>query len=215
MRTNNKRALIMVDLQNDFCKGGSLEVPNGDEVVVLANQLQSYFHCLIATKDWHSQNHVSFASNQPGHKVGDVISVDNIPQVLWPDHCVQNTWGSEFHPSFNTKDVDKIIYKGSDKNIDSYSTFFDNEHLRSTGLEDYLRKENITDVYVLGLATDYCVKYSCLDAVQLGFSVYVIEDACRGVELQNGDVEKALQDMQNAGVKIVTSAQIIGSGKSF
>ncbi len=204
-----KSALIMVDLQNDFCKGGNLAVPDGDAVIPLANQLQSHFDLIIATKDWHPANHMSFASNHEGKKVGDVIKVHGINQVLWPNHCVQNSKGSEFHPELNTDRVHRIFHKGTDRFVDSYSAFFDNEHMRVTGLGDYLYDAGIQDVYIMGLATDYCVKYSCLDAVQLNFSVYMIEDACRGVELHPGDVAKAMREMEAVGVKLVETKKLL------
>lgn len=192
----------MVDLQNDFCPGGSLAVPEGDRVVFLANQLQSHFDLVVATKDWHPSNHMSFASNHPGHKVGDVIKVHDFNQVLWPDHCIQGSKGAEFHPGLNTENIDHIFYKGTDPNVDSYSAFYDNEHLRATGLEDYLTRERVTDIYIMGLATDYCVKYSCLDASKMAFKVYLINDACRGVELISGDVARAIKQIEDAGVCI-------------
>lgn len=201
----------MVDLQNDFCAGGSLAVPEGDQVIPLANQLQDYFDLVIVTNDWHPKDHMSFASNHPGKKVGDVIPVHGIQQILWPDHCVQGTKGSELHPQLNLRKVDHEIHKGIDKTIDSYSAFFDNEHLRSTELAEYLQQNNIKDIYIMGLATDYCVKYTCLDAVKLGFNTYVIEDACRGVELNPGDVKNALQIMREAGVVIISSHDVIQS----
>jgi len=201
----------MVDLQNDFCQGGSLAVPNGDDVVFLANQLQPHFHLVIATQDWHPANHTSFASNHPGHTVGEVIAIDGVEQVLWPDHCVEGTPGSAFHPALNTSHVNKIVYKGSDKTIDSYSAFFDNAHLRSTGLCDYLLEHGVHDIYIMGLATDYCVKYSCLDAAKLNLNVHVIVDACRGIDLQEGDIAKALQEMQQVGVKIVNMEEVLAN----
>lgn len=206
-----KKAIIMVDLQNDFCAGGSLAVPEGDQVIPLANQLQDYFDLVIVTNDWHPKDHMSFASNHPGKKVGDVIPVHGIQQILWPDHCVQGTKGSELHPQLNLRKVDHEIHKGIDKTIDSYSAFFDNEHLRSTELAEYLQQNNVKDIYIMGLATDYCVKYTCLDAVKLGFNAYVIEDACRGVELNPGDVKNALQMMREAGVVIISSQDVIQS----
>jgi nicotinamidase/pyrazinamidase len=204
-----KTALIMVDLQNDFCEGGSLPVPDGDAVIPLANQLQPFFDMVVATKDWHPENHMSFAANHPGHKPGEIIKVHGFNQVLWPNHCVQHSRGSEFHPLLNTKNVQQFFHKGVDQYVDSYSAFYDNEHLRATGLEDYLKKEGVTDIYIMGLATDYCVKYSCLDASQMPFTVYLIEDACRGVELKPGDVASALQEIQKAGVKLVKSSEVM------
>ncbi|WP_232051850.1 bifunctional nicotinamidase/pyrazinamidase [Aquicella siphonis] len=206
-----KKALIMVDLQNDFCMGGNLAVPGGDEVIPLANQLQPYFDLIIATQDWHPHDHMSFAANHPGRAVGEVIQVEELVQVLWPVHCVQDTKGAEFHPGLDLHRVNKIIHKGVNKHIDSYSAFFDNAHLRSTGLSDYLRDEQVNDVYIMGLATDYCVKYSSLDAVHEGFKVTVIQDACRGVELSQGDVRAALAAMRDAGVTLVACADIFNS----
>ena len=203
-----KKALIMVDLQNDFCRGGSLAVPEGDAVIAIANQVQPYFDLVIATKDWHPEDHMSFASNHPGKKVGDVMMVDNLSQVLWPDHCVQESKGSEFHPQLDTSRINKIIYKGTDKKVDSYSAFFDNAHLLATGLIDYLESESVSEIYIMGLATDYCVKYSCLDAELLGFNVHVIKEGCRGVELSPGDVQSALREMESCGVKMVSVKDI-------
>lgn len=205
----NKKALVMVDLQNDFCKGGSFAVPHGEDVISLANQLQPYFELVLATQDWHPANHTSFAANHPDYGVGDVLIIDDIKQILWPEHCIQNTNGAAFHHDLDITRVSKFFHKGVDYTIDSYSAFFDNAHKRSTGLSDYLRNEGVTDVYLLGLATDYCVAYSSLDAIHLGFNVYVIEDACRGIELNAGDVARAMDEMRSAGVKIIQSADIL------
>lgn len=204
-----KSALIMVDLQNDFCEGGALAVNGGSSVIPLANKLQPYFDMVIATQDWHPANHTSFASNHPGHGVGEMVPTDKILQILWPVHCVQNTFGAQLHSDLDVSRVNEIFHKGTDSSIDSYSAFFDNEHLRKTGLGDYLRERNVHDVYILGLATDYCVKYSALDAKHLGFNVYVIEDACRGVCLSEGDVNAALNEMRSAGVHVITSDSVI------
>jgi nicotinamidase/pyrazinamidase len=198
-----RKALIMVDLQNDFCRNGSLEVPDADAIIPHANQLQNYFDEIIASKDWHPQDHVSFASNHPGKKVNDILEINGIRQILWPDHCVQNTKGADFHPDLLTTHISKIIYKGTDKNIDSYSAFFDNGHLRETDLKNYLHDRNIKKIYIMGLATDYCVKYTCLDAVELGFETYFIEDACRGVQLVEGDIVRAIEEMKTKGVHIL------------
>lgn len=209
-----KKALLIVDIQNDFCQGGSLEVPKSEEVIPLANQLQAYFKFIFATQDWHPKDHQSFASNQLGHSVGDVITLKNgIQQTLWPNHCVQGSKGAEFHPLLNTEAIQRIFKKGTNSEIDSYSAFYDNAHEHSTGLGDYLIKQQITDLYLIGLATDYCVKYSALDAIRLGFNVWVIEDACRGVDLQPGDVSKALAQMRAAGVKIINSKDIASSNQ--
>lgn len=204
-----KKALIMVDLQNDFCRGGHLAVPGGDEVITLANQIQPHFDLVIATQDWHPHDHMSFAINHPDYGIGDVIIVDDIPQVLWPEHCIQQSKGAEFHPELETQHIHKIFHKGIDKKIDSYSAFFDNAHKRKTGLGDYLREENVSDVYIMGLATDYCVKYSALDAIHQGFNVFVIKDACRGVELNPGDIEHAYAEMQAAGVHFISVKEVL------
>jgi len=203
-----KKALLLVDLQNDFCKGGNLAVPDGDAVMTIANQLQSHFDLIVATKDWHPQDHMSFASNNPDGKVGELRMFGNLSQVLWPDHCVQESRGSQFHPELEIQAINKIIYKGTDKTIDSYSAFFDNAHLRATGLIDYLESAEVTDIYIMGLATDYCVKFSCLDAVLLGLNVYVIVDACRGVELNEGDIQSALDELNSVGVNLIHSSHI-------
>ena len=204
----NNKALILVDLQNDFCSGGSLAVPDADSIISMANQLQAQFNFIIATKDWHPATHSSFAINHPDKKIGDIVHVNSIEQILWPVHCVQNSFGAEFHPQLETFLIQKIFYKGIDPFIDSYSAFFDNAHQRSTGLAEYLHSCAIQSIYIMGLATDYCVKYTCLDAVSLGFDTYLIADACRGVELNEGDMQRALDEMKTNQVKIIHSQDI-------
>jgi nicotinamidase/pyrazinamidase len=203
-----KRALILVDIQNDFMPTGSLPVAEGDQVVPVANQMQRYFELVVATQDWHPADHGSFASNHEGRKPGEMTELGGLPQVLWPDHCVQGSPGAEFHRDLGRTRVARVFHKGVDVDIDSYSGFFDNGHRRSTGLGEYLRDHAVTDVYILGLATDYCVKYSALDALKLGFTTHVIEDGCRGVELNVGDVQAAFDEMRGAGVRITESAAI-------
>lgn len=199
-----KHALIIVDLQNDFIPGGALPVTDGNKIIPLVNKLlEMPFDLKVATKDWHPFDHGSFASQHPGKKPGDIVMLDGIKQILWPDHCIQKTHGSEFAAGWNSNKVDHIFHKGSEKNIDSYSTFFDNEHRRSTGLSDYLQEKGITDIYIAGLATDYCVKYSVLDSRHLGFNTYVIADACRGVNLKPGDSDRSLEEMRKAGAHII------------
>lgn len=199
----------MVDLQNDFCDGGSLAVPGSHDLISYANRLQEHFNTIVATQDWHPKNHLSFANNHPNKKAGEVVKLGNMKQILWPTHCVQESKGAGFHPDLNLAKVDKIVHKGIDPQIDSYSAFFDNAHLRSTGLKEYLEGKGIEDVYFLGLATDYCIKYSTLDAIYLGFNVHVIADACRGVDLKSGDVDQAYEDMRRAGVEIICMKQIL------
>ena len=203
------KALIVVDVQNDFCPGGALAVENGDVVIDIVNASQHQFDLVVATQDWHPRTHQSFAANHAAKKIGDVISLHGLPQVLWPTHCVQNTSGAAFHPRLNTKNFARVFRKGEDETVDSYSGFFDNGHRRATGLGDYLKSQNVDEVFVCGLATDYCVKFTALDARQLGFDVTLIEDACRGVELHDGDVARSIDAMREAGVKVVQSCDLI------
>jgi nicotinamidase/pyrazinamidase len=183
-------------------------VPHGDEVIPLANELQRQFDLVVATKDWHPPDHGSFAANHPGKKPGDRIILDGIEQILWPKHCVQNTHGAEFAPAFDTSRIAHVFHKGIEPNIDSYSTFFDNAHRRHTGLAHYLKERSIEDIYLLGLALDYCVKYSALDARQLRLNTHVILDGCRGIDLDPGDVDRALDEMERAGARILKSSDL-------
>ena len=199
------KALLIVDLQNDFIPGGALPVPDGDAVMPVANRMQIYFNLVVATQDWHPANHGSFAANHTGRKPGDVIDLNGLQQILWPVHCVQNTSGAAFVQGLETAGIDRVFRKGTDPGIDSYSGFFDNGHLKNTGMGDYLKEKGTTDVYILGLATDYCVKYTALGAIQLGFNTFIIEDACRGVDLHPGDVSQALEDMKQSGVTVLKS----------
>ena len=176
------KALVLIDLQNDFMPGGSLAVPNGHEVVEIANKYQSDFDWVIATQDWHPENHTSF-------------------KMLWPVHCVQNSYGAELHKNITISTVTKIIYKGVNRNIDSYSAFFDNEHQQKTELDDYLKSHHITHLYIMGLATEYCVKFSVLDACQLGYHVFVIKAGCRGLDVNAGKL--AFEEMEKAGAVMV------------
>jgi len=202
------KALVLVDIQNDFLPGGALAVPRGDEVVPIANRLQPRFGLVVATQDWHPPGHGSFASTRPGRKPGEIAELAGLPQVLWPDHCVQGTAGAAFARALSMDRVEAIVRKGTDPAIDSYSGFFDNGQRKSTGLGDYLRGRGATDLYVLGLATDYCVKFTALDAVRLGFRTFLVQDGCRGVELSKGDVARALDEARKAGVQIVQSSDV-------
>jgi nicotinamidase/pyrazinamidase len=206
-----KRAFLMVDIQNDFVPGGALPTRNGDEVVPVANRLQTQFELVVATQDWHPVNHKSFASMHAGKFPGDVIDLNGLEQVLWPNHCVQGSRGADLHPALDRARIARIVQKGTDPEIDSYSGFFDNGHRKSTGLEDYLRSEGVTDVYIVGLATDYCVRWTALDALRLGFVTHVIPDGCRGVELQPGDIERAIEEMRGAGARIVAGHEVPGA----
>jgi len=201
-------ALVLVDIQNDFCEGGALRVPDGDAVVPVANALLARFSLVVATQDTHPPGHLSFAANHPGKSPYELIDLDGLPQVLWPPHCVRGTRGAEFHPQLDVARITRAFEKGTDPRIDSYSGFFDNGHRKATGLGDYLKAHGVTDLVVLGLATDYCVKWTALDARNLGFGVRLVEDGCRGVGLDAGDIPRALEEMRAAGVRIVHSSEI-------
>jgi nicotinamidase/pyrazinamidase len=202
------RALIIVDVQNDFLPGGALAVPGGDEIVPILNGLQPRFDLIVATQDWHPPKHGSFAANHPGRTPGETIDLAGLPQILWPVHCVQGTPGAEFAPTLDRSRWARVFTKGTDPEIDSYSGFFDNGHRRATGLGEYLGAEGVEEVYVAGLATDYCVKFTALDARGLGFETFLIADASRGVDLQAGDCARAVEEMRAAGVKIVEEPAI-------
>lgn len=203
------KTLVLVDIQNDFVPGGALAVPSGDEVVAVANRLLSHFDLVVATQDWHPAQHGSFASQHAGHDVGEVIELDGLPQVLWPDHCVQRSWGAELVEELHTDGIHHVVQKGTDMAIDSYSGFFDNGHRQATGLSALLRERHAGPLYVMGLATDYCVQFTALDAIREGFETFLIQDGCRGVNLHPGDVEAALESMRGAGVTLVTSAEVL------
>jgi nicotinamidase/pyrazinamidase len=208
MDRSSHRALIIVDVQNDFCPGGALEVSRGDEVVPAINRLSAAFDKTVATQDWHPAAHFSFASHHPGKKPMDIIEIGRDRQVLWPDHCVQGTRGAEFHPELDTSPISLIVRKGTNPSIDSYSGFFDNDKKTSTGLEHYLKGLGYREVFLCGLAIDYCVYYTAMDAVRLGFETYLIEDACRGVGFPEGSIERSLDDMRARGVKVLTSGDM-------
>lgn len=199
------RALILVDLQNDFFPGGALGVKEGDKILPVINALlEKDWDVIVASKDWHPLDHKSFASQHKGKKVGDTIVLEGMEQILWPDHCVQGTNGAAFHPDLDTSRVDKVFLKGVDAGIDSYSAFFDNGHRRATGLADYLKEKHVTELYIAGLATDYCVKYSASDSLDLGFKTYIVMEGVKGVDLNPGDSGKALLEMQEKGAVLVS-----------
>lgn len=203
------KALILVDIQNDFCPGGALAVADGDAVVSVANRLMNAVDLVVATQDWHPANHGSFASNNPGKQVFTMGDLAGLPQVMWPDHCVQWTGGAQFHPGLDTKRIARVFPKGTDATIDSYSGFFDNGKRKATGLGDWLKAKGVTEVLICGLATDYCVKATAIDAAQLGFRTVLVEDACRGVGMKPTDVPDALAEMRAAGIVIRTSTQAL------
>lgn len=197
------QALIIVDVQNDFLPGGALEVKDGDKIIPYINELQNNFNLVIATQDWHPANHKSFAINHPNKNIGEFINLNGLQQILWPVHCVQNSKGAEFAETLNQEKIEKIFVKGTKPQIDSYSGYFDNGKKQSTGLQDYLKSKSVNKVVVVGLAADYCVKFTALDAVNLGFEVEVHKAGTRAVNLQRNDFEKAMKDMKNVGIKII------------
>ncbi len=201
------KTLILVDVQNDFSPTGALPVPEGDQIVPVINRLLPYFDHVIATQDWHPSGHASFASVH-SKTPGETVDLNGFEQILWPDHCVQGTVGAEFIAELDTDAINYIVRKGTDTSIDSYSGFFDNHRLQATGLEEYLRNHGIEDVYIAGLATDYCVKFTALDAAELGFNTRVIQDACRGVDMTEGDVDRAFKAMQEAGCHLIQSSEL-------
>lgn len=201
------KTLLIIDVQNDFCPGGSLEVPEGDKVVPVINQLTEKFGHIIQTQDWHPEGHNSFASSHRGKEPFEAIEVDYGEQVLWPDHCVQGSTGAEFHPDLNTKKTEAVIRKGFRTKVDSYSTFYENDQKTRTGLTGYLKNREISELYVCGLATDFCVKWSVLDGLKEGFSIHVISDAVRGIDM-NGSIDKAWSEMKDAGASVVHSSDI-------
>jgi len=208
MPPETTRALLIVDVQNDFCPGGSLAVESGDEVVPVINRMLPAFPVVVATQDWHPPDHVSFASSHPGRRPLDVVDAYGIPQVLWPDHCVRGTRGAELHPSLDAIRVGLVLRKGMRSTLDSYSAFFENDQLTDTGLGAYLNGRGVREVVLCGLATDYCVRASALDARRLGFSVTLVTDACRGVDAPPGSVARALADMEKAGVRLIASERV-------
>ncbi len=194
-------ALIVVDIQNDFCPGGLLAVADGDAIIPRVNALMEDFAVRVLTQDWHPANHLSFAANHPGAQPFSLMQMPYGPQVLWPVHCVQGTEGAAFHAALRTDPADLVIRKGFRPQIDSYSAFFENDHTTPTGLEGYLRNRGVTHLTLVGLATDFCVAYSAIDAARLGFTVTVLEGACRAIDL-NGSLAQAQADMRAAGVTL-------------
>jgi nicotinamidase/pyrazinamidase len=203
------KALLIVDIQKDFLPGGALGVNEGDKVIPLVNQLSELdFDVIVASKDWHPNNHGSFARSHGKHP-GEHVVLKGMDQILWPVHCVQGTPGAEFAEDLRQDNIEKVFFKGTDWDIDSYSAFFDNGQLKSTGLADYLKEKKITDIYIAGLTTDYCVKYSVLDAAQLGFKIHVVLDACKPVNLSHDDEAKAIEEMKEVGAHLTTTQELL------
>jgi nicotinamidase/pyrazinamidase len=199
--------LLVVDVQNDFCPAGALAVPRGDEVLAPINRIGRLFDHVVLTQDWHPRDHRSFASQHSGRRPFETIALDYGDQTLWPDHCVQGTPGAAFHRDLDLPHAELILRKGFARHIDSYSAFFENDRRTPTGLAFYLRERGFRRLAIAGLATDYCVAYSALDAIRLGFAVIVLEDACRAIDL-DGSLDWAMGEMRRAGVAIATTADL-------
>ena len=198
------KALLLIDIQYDFLPGGALAVANGDAIIPIVNTIQDRFDLVVATQDWHPKGHKSFASSHEGKQVFEQIELHGLPQVLWPDHCVQGTRGADLSETVNWNRTEAIFRKGTSLEIDSYSGFYDNGHRKATGLSEYLKGRNITDVYIAGLAADYCVYFTAKDALQEGFNTFVIEDATKAIS-EDGFVQ-AKKDLQDKGGHIIQSS---------
>ena len=201
------KTLILIDVQNDFMPGGSLPVPHGNEIVPVINKLIPRFDLVVATQDWHPQTHKSFASNHKGKNLFEKIDLNGLEQTLWPDHCVQNTVGAEFHPKLDPERIEAIFRKGMDPEIDSYSGFYDNGHKKTTGLAGYLREKGAKEVYFCGLAADICVYFTLMDALKDGFSATLIEDASRPLDIEG--FQKLKETIKEKGANIVTSEELL------
>ncbi|MGK7395598.1 MAG: bifunctional nicotinamidase/pyrazinamidase [Candidatus Cyclobacteriaceae bacterium M3_2C_046] len=202
-------ALLLIDIQKDFLPGGSLAVEEGDQIIPIVNNLQEYFDVVVATQDWHPPDHGSFAANHEDKKPGQVVKLNGLDQILWPVHCVQGSEGSEFAPDLNIEKVEKVIRKGTDSKIDSYSGFFDNGHQKATGLHDYLQQKKVDTVVLTGLAANVCLKFTAFDALELGYKTIVISDATRAVNLEEGDFEKTMKILEEKGAAVLTSQEIL------
>ncbi|HBN26486.1 MAG TPA: bifunctional nicotinamidase/pyrazinamidase [Desulfobacteraceae bacterium] len=202
------KALILVDLQNDFFEGGVLGVPESNSIIPVINGILNLFSIVVFTKDWHPEGHISFASSHKGKKEFDFIKIDGLVQILWPEHCIQNSFGSRIHDRVRIRKDAIFITKGSDKYVDSYSGFYDNYKKHSTGLGDLLKMKNVTDTYICGLATDYCVKYTAFDSVEYNFNTWLIIDASKAVNITSGDFDKAICEMKSKKIKIISSKEL-------
>lgn len=208
MQISPRTALLVIDVQNDFTPGGQLAVPEGDQIVPLINRLGGLFKQVVIAQDWHPSGHASFASSHPGRQPYEVIQLPYGEQVLWPEHCVQGTSGAEFHPELNLPHAQLIIRKGCNPDIDSYSAFLEADRRTTTGLAGYLKERGIDTVYMVGLALDFCVMFSALDARAAGFNAFVVLDACRAID-RDGSLAAAMERMQTAGVGLIQSNQLI------
>ncbi|PAU93938.1 nicotinamidase [Aliifodinibius salipaludis] len=201
-------ALLIIDVQNDFCPGGALEVPNGEQIIPTINKLSREFDIVIQTQDWHPKGHSSFASSHQGKEPFEIIEMPYGEQVLWPDHCVQSSPGANFHPDLETKRSQLIIRKGFRKDIDSYSAFYENDDETTTGLTGYLKDRDIDTLCAVGLATDFCVKWSVIDGIKEDFNLYVVEDAVKGIDI-DGSVDQAWQEMLDKGAQKISSQKLL------
>ena len=201
------RVLIVNNLQNDFMPGGALGVSDSDSVIPVINSLQKKFTHIVGVRDWHPAGHISFAKSH-GLKPGEQLFVDNYSQLLWPIHCVQGSWGAQFVHDWNTHKVRRMFDKGKEPMVDSYGCFLDNLRKESTGLSEYLTQQGVTEVYLAGMATDYCIRHAALDAKHLGYKTHVVVDACRGIERVRGEVAAALDEMQAGGIRLLSAAQV-------
>ena len=202
-------SLLIIDIQRDFCPGGALPVPGGDEVIRVVNRLMNEFGSVAATQDWHAPGHISFASTHAGKKPFDTVMVNGIEQLLWPDHCVQGSKGAALHPDLDVDSLHLILRKGLRPYLDSYSAFYENDRKTPTGLSSYLREIGVSSVWLCGLAADVCVFYSAMDAVRIGFETFVIEDAVRGVDVPPGNVSRTRDEMKAAGVGFMRSTDMV------
>jgi len=203
------KALIVVDIQNDFLPCGALAVDGGDQIIPIVNQLMKKFDIVVATQDWHPGGHGSFASTYKGKKPGEQIELNGLDQVLWPDHCIQGSAGAEFSKQISASEFHEVIQKGTDLLIDSYSGFFDNGRKKETRLNEYLKSKKVETVFVVGLATDYCVKFTAIDAVDLGYRTFVIPDATKAVNLHENEYQNSLNEMSKKGIGLIYSSEIL------
>lgn len=210
MLQSERSALIVVDVQNGFTSGGNLEVAHAEQIIPTINQLARHFDNIVLTQDWHPENHISFVENHPNRKAYELIQLDYGPQVLWPSHCVQGSKDAEFHPDLNIPTAQLIIRKGFRSQIDSYSAFMEADHKTTTGLAGYLKERGINTVYIVGIATDFCVAWTAMDAAKLGFKAFVISDATKAIDLQ-GSLQHAWQEMLAVGVKRMISKEIFNA----
>jgi nicotinamidase/pyrazinamidase len=202
------RLLLVVDVQNDFCSAGALPVHHGEQVVPVINALSGRFRRVVGTQDWHPAGHASFASSHPGRKPFEMIRLGDVEQTLWPDHCVAGSPGADFHPELETRRFGLVLRKGASADLDSYSAFLENDRRTPTGLAGYLSSLGVRHLYLAGLATDYCVYYSASDALRLGLTVHVIEDACRGIDAPPGSLRERLRELRDAGARLVRSEKV-------